>query len=153
VVKGGQGNAPFEQFFAALVKPGAKTPGADAHARDSEWLLAGTPWVMAREQFDKQFSFQELIRRHEAMQPGVVERHGTSSAAPAKVPSLIGLQDIGYFDATGLMRHRSIGDLMRYVITNYGLDIIARYGEFQPSKSQDGIGEDGTRFSDEQLYA
>jgi hypothetical protein len=153
IVKGAQGNAPFEQFFSALIKPAAKSPNADAQARDSEWLLAGTPWVMKREEFDKQFSFQELVRRHEAMQPGVVERHGTSSTAPAKVPSLIGLQDIRYFDATGLMRHRSIGDLMRYVATNYGLDIIAYYGDFQPSKSQDGIGEDGTRFSDEQLYA
>jgi hypothetical protein len=153
VVKGAQGNSPFEQLFAALAKSSAALPEADAQARNAEWLLAGTPWVMNREQFDKQFDFQELIRRHEAMQPGVVERHGTGSATPTKVPSLIGLQDIRYLDATGLMRHRSIGDMMRYVITNYGLDIIAHYGDFQPSKSQAGIGEDGTRFSDEQLYA
>jgi hypothetical protein len=153
VVKGAQGNGPFEELFTALVKPAGAAPGADAKARDAEWLLAGAPWIMNREQFDKQFSFQELIRRHEAMQSGVVERHGTGSATPTKVPSLIGLQDIKYLDATGLMRHRSVGDLMRYVITNYGLDIIAHYGDFQPSKSQVAIGADDTRFSDEQLYS
>ena len=42
---------------------------------------------------------------------------------------------------------------MRYAAANYGLDIIAHYGDFQPSPVQTGFAEDGTRFSDEQLYA
>ena len=75
------------------------------------------------------------------MQPGVMARHGTSDASPAKVPSLIGR----------LMRHRSIGDLMRYAAANYGLDIIAHYSDFQPQPVMSGFAEDGTRFSDEQL--
>jgi hypothetical protein len=87
------------------------------------------------------------------MQAGVLERHGTSSTHPSKIPSLIGLKDIRFLDSTGLMRHRSIGDLMRYAISNYGLDIMAHYGDFQPSPVQTGFAEDGTRFSDEQLYA
>jgi hypothetical protein len=80
-------------------------------------------------------------------------RHGTSDSSPAKVPSLIGLEDIKFLDSTGLMRHRSIGDLMRYAAANYGLDIIAHYGDFQPQPVMNGFAEDGTRFSDEQLYA
>ena len=87
------------------------------------------------------------------MQPGVIARHGTSDASPAKVPSLIGLEDIKFLDSTGLMRHRSIGDLMRYAAANYGLDIIAHYGDFQPQPVMTGFAEDGTRFSDEQLAA
>ena len=153
LVKGAQGNAPFEQTFAALAKLIPPSPEADMRARDGEWTLAGAPWVAKREELDKQFNLAELIRRHSAMPPGVIERHGTSSTEPSKIPSLIGLQDIKYLDSTGLVRHRSIGDLMRYVITNYGLDIIAHYGDFQPSQTQTGFGKDGTRFSDEQLYA
>jgi CxxC motif-containing protein (DUF1111 family) len=45
---------------------------------------------------------------------------------------------------------------MRYAVINMGLDNLAHYGEFQPTKSQaiSGFGgEDGTRYSDEQLYA
>jgi CxxC motif-containing protein (DUF1111 family) len=42
---------------------------------------------------------------------------------------------------------------MRYAAANYGLDIIAHYGDFQPQTVMTGLAEDGTRFSDEQLYA
>jgi hypothetical protein len=64
------------------------------------------------------------------------------------------VQDIRYLDATGLERHRSIGDLMRYAIINTGLDTIAHFGDFQPSPvGSQFSGEQGTRFSDEQLYA
>jgi cytochrome c2 len=66
---------------------------------------------------------------------------------------LIGIEEIKYLDATGMVRHRSIGDLMRYDILNTGLDLIAHFGDFQPSPSAAPYGVDGTRFSDEQLYA
>jgi hypothetical protein len=33
------------------------------------------------------------------------------------------------------------------------LDVMAHYGDFQPSPTQALFGIDGTRFSDEQLYA
>ena len=43
---------------------------------------------------------------------------------------------------------------MRYAIVNQGLDIIAHYGDFQPSPTQRAVfAEEGTRYSDEQLYA
>ena len=88
------------------------------------------------------------------MPPGVIERHGTSATHPPHVPSLIGIKDVKYLDATGLVRHRSLGDLMRYVAANYGVDLVAHFGDFQPSTSFAAIGaQDGTRYSDEQLYA
>ena len=50
-------------------------------------------------------------------------RHGTSPLVPAKVPDLIGVQERRYLDATGLVRHRDIGDLMRYAALNQGADV------------------------------
>jgi hypothetical protein len=108
---------------------------------------------MTRDEFERASTVEEYARRHGAMQPGVLARHGTTDSSPAKVPSLIGLEDIKFLDSTGLMRHRSIGDLMRYAAANYGLDIIAHYGDFQPKPVMTGFTQDGTRFSDEQLYA
>jgi hypothetical protein len=143
VLRGAQGNGPFEQIITATAAPFV----------NFRWSFFGAPWVMKREEFDRTNTVEETIRRHGAMQPGVTARHGTSDTAPSKIPSLIGLQDIQYLDSTGLMHHRSIGDLMRYAIVNYGLDIIAHYGDFQPSPVQTIFAEDGTRFSDEQLYA
>ena len=87
---------------------------------------------------------------------GVLSRQGASPIHPPHIPSLIGVQDIKYLDSTGLVRHRSIGDLMRYAALNTGLDTLAKYGDFQPATSVSGSGfgaEDGTRYSDEQLYA
>jgi hypothetical protein len=66
----------------------------------------------------------------------------------------MGVQDRKYLDATGLVRNRSIGDLMRYAILTEGLDTLAHFGDFQPSPGATVFsGEEGTRYSDEQLYA
>jgi hypothetical protein len=86
--------------------------------------------------------------------PVVIARQGSSASHLARIPSLIGIADIKYLDATGLVRHRSIGDLMRYAIINEGLDTLAHFGDFQPTKGVTSFSaEEGTRFSDEQLYA
>jgi hypothetical protein len=152
VLKGAQGNIPFEQAAAVLVPQIAAAAGI-APVLNIQWSFFGVPWLRTRAEFEKTFSLEEFRRRHLAMQPGVIARHGTGDVTPAKVPSLIGLENIKYLDSTGLMRHRSIGDLMRYAAANYGLDIMAHYGDFQPSPVSTGFAEAGTRFSDEQLYA
>ena len=105
VVEGAQGNLPVDQLGAAL---GAAT------AAKNRWPFFGAPWVMSRDEFERASTTEEYARRHGAMQPGVMARHGTSDTSPAKIPTLSGLQDINFVDSTGLMRHRSIGDLMRY---------------------------------------
>jgi hypothetical protein len=90
----------------------------------------------------------------EAQQPGTFARQGTSALHPVRVPSLIGIADIKYLDATGLVRNCGIGDIMRYAAINEGLDTLAHYGDFQPASGRTGFsGEEGTRYSDEQLYA
>jgi hypothetical protein len=144
VVEGAQGNIPFGQIGAAVSRPALL---------GNRWPFSGAPWVITREEYERGVTVEEFARRARAMQPGVLARHGTSDTSPAKIPSLIGLEDIKFVDSTALMRHRSIGDLMRYAAANYGLDIIAHYGDFQPQPVMTGFAEDGTRFSDEQLYA
>ena len=121
-------------------------------AREFDWIASGIPWVNPRAEFNK-VTNEELARRYEAMPAGVMERQGTSSNHPVRVPSLIGLEEIKYLDASGLVHHRSIGDLMRYDIVNTGLDLIAHFGDFQPSDSEAPFGVNGMRYSDEQLYA
>jgi mono/diheme cytochrome c family protein len=156
-VIGAQLDVEAEHAVAGFYKQAASSPEGSQQVRDFEWLFSGVPWITPRGDFDKSVTISELARRRQAMQAGVIERQGTSSSHPSHIPSLIGLENIRYFDSTGLMRHRSIADLMRYVIVNYGLDFIAHYGDFQPSPRQlvFGVdaGVDGTRFSDEQLYA
>ena len=109
---------------------------------------------MSKEELRKSLTKDELIRWRAASHPGVIPRQGTSPSHPPHVPSLIGIQDIKYLDATGLVRHRSIGDIMRYAVINEGLDTMARFGDFQPSQGPTAFSaEEGTRYSDEQLYA
>ena len=129
------------------------TPDTIRLRQDNQWILFGAPWVTKREEFEESLTLEELIRRRAAFYPGVFARQGTSSTHPPKIPSLIGLEEIRYLDSTGLVRHRSVGDLMRYAIVNTGLDILAHFGDFQPSAVGSVFGEAGTRFSDEQLYA
>lgn len=96
----------------------------------------------------------QVVTQLAANHPGVFARQGTSRAHPVHVPSLIGIRDRRYLDATGLVRHRTIGDLMRYAVINMGLDMSAYFGDFQPSSTPTAFsGEVGTRYSDAQLYA
>jgi mono/diheme cytochrome c family protein len=155
--EGAQGNFPYGQLDAAAARLRESTPDTFRRTQDIRWILFGAPWVTKRDEFEKSITIEESIRRQAAMQPGVFARQGTSTTHPPKIPSLIGLEEIRYLDSTGLARHRSIGDLMRYSIVNMGLDIKAHFGDFQPSAGRTGqmplSGEEGTRLSDEQLYA
>ena len=129
---------------------------ADAMKQSAEgaWISYGIPWVTSKADFIAAFTKEQMIRVVTAAYPSVFPRQGTSLTHPPHIPSLIGIQNLRYLDATGLVRHRSIGDLMRYAAVNEGLDTMAHYGDFQPSAHSTGFsGDEGTRYSDEQLYA
>ncbi len=83
-----------------------------------------------------------------AVPPGVIARFNTSPLYPPKTPDLIGLEQRAFFDATGLVQHRSIGDLMRYVALVEGMESADRFGTAGPFAAVPP-----SRFSDEQLYA
>ena len=149
-VEGGQGNYPWAGRDAWAGSQDQR-PDRDQRALNFELKIYGAPWVESPDELFATTAFEQ-IRRLQATQPGVIPREGASSAFPVHIPSLIGIKDIRYLDATGLTRHRSIADLMRYAIVNQdffggGLQITAHYGDFQPANIKQ------SRYSDEQLYA
>lgn len=130
------------------------TPEFMSRRINGMWVNFGAPWVMSRPEFEAYYTKDRYIRDFSARHPSVFRRQGTSFSHPPHVPSLIGVQDRKYLDATGLVRNRSIGDLMRYAITNQGLDTLAFYGDFQPSPGRTAFsGDEGTRYSEATLRA
>jgi mono/diheme cytochrome c family protein len=149
--EGGQGNPAFGGSPAAIRN---STPEALQKRLNGLWTNYGAPWVMGKEDFQKSITPDDIARALEAQRPGTFARQGTSWSHPVRVPSLIGIADIHYLDATGLVRNRSIADIMRYAIINEGLDTTAHYGDFQPTAHTTSFSAvEGTRYSDEQLYA
>ena len=121
-----------------------------------------TPWDRREAERTFQLPCEGFKALSEGIPPGVFMRQGTSPRAPAKLPDLIGIQERRYLDATGFVRHRSIGDLMRYAAVNQTMDMLASYGGWIPApldhKTLPPVGQsrfEGTydRYSDAQLYA
>jgi hypothetical protein len=139
---------------AVVLRAKQETPDQTRRRLNDSWIWFGAPWVKSREEFEAEYTLTEYVLRLAAERPGTFARQGTSWSHPVHIPSLIGVQDRKYLDATGLVRNRSIGDLMRYAILNEGLDTLAYFGDFQPSPHATAFsGDEGTRYSDEQLYA
>lgn len=152
--EGGQGvrNPPLGEVRLRALRE--STPEDYRKTTDRLWSIAGAPWVMSKEEFEKALPKDVYLRIIAARQPSVFTRQGTSYTHPVRIPSLVGIADIRYLDATGLVRNRSIGDIMRYAVINEGLDTLAHYGDFQPAPGATIFsGDEGTRYSDEQLYA
>jgi mono/diheme cytochrome c family protein len=149
--EGGQGYPP-RATEARLRAIRELTPDAFRQFVNDAWKNNGVPWVMSKEEFEAPLTREDMVRRVAAIQSSVFGRQGTGLWHPVHGPSLIGVQDLKYLDATGLARQRSIGDLMRYAIANQGLDTLAHYGDFQPGRTIFS-GDEGTRYSDEQLFA
>jgi cytochrome c553 len=102
-------------------------------------------------------SIEEIAALFESYPPSVAPRHRGNSFIAIQVPDLIGVQERRYLDRTGLERHRSIGDMMRYAAMNQGADSLASYAGFVPADpprfTQAPKPEQSLRYSDEQLYA
>jgi hypothetical protein len=152
VVKGAQGNFPFEQ--AAALTANNFTLERLLYFERSFY---GAPWVKPDPLSEIQkSSLEQLAQMHSAIPAGVIARHGTNPVFPPQVPDLIGIKDRKYLDHTGLQLHRSIEDLMRYAALNQGADNLASYGEFIPGTRDFRTLPDPAkllRSSDEQLYA
>lgn len=153
VIKGAQGNQPFDPPFGESLRN-----APDEIARQSAMGLFGVPWdtEAGPQARTSRMSAREIGAAHMAIPDGVIARHGSSVFSPVQIPDLIGLKDRKYLDRTGLQRHRSIADLMRYGALNMGGDQWTSYGGFVPGARDfktlpppEGL----RRYTDEQLYA
>src|SRR5262249_47450622 len=157
VIKGAQGNFPDDRAF------GYETRVEAAGVKDKNKVLGelrqfmrrnyAAPWLPQDSNArPEEMSLEEITSVLEAIPQGTCARQGSSIFFPARIPDLIGVRDRRYLDASGLVRHRSIGDLMRYAALNQGTDVLSSYGKFRPVGD---LPEPSTlsRYSDEQLYA
>jgi hypothetical protein len=155
VLKGAQGNFPLSRIGAAGQRAGALGPQPGIFFR----AAFGVPWLNP----DPAEPLYRLSpqERPAKLPPGVNPRYRASPIYPVQIPDLIGVKDRPYLDRTGLQRHRSIADLMRYAAMNRGIgdggDAVANHNGFIPAdpprfqKLPDPTTR--TRYSDEQLYA
>ena len=158
VIKGAQGNFPFDRAIAFLLQSETLPEQQRLQGqRAATGLLFSVPWIRPDPLASlHQMSLSQLISTYEAIPAGVIARHGSSPLSPVQVPDLIGVKDRRYFDRTGLVRHRDIGDLMRYGALNQDADLLSRYGDFRPLERSVGMLPPPAflgRYSDEQLYA
>jgi hypothetical protein len=166
VLKGAQGNFPFEKSKAWGFQKPSTTPDQlakkEAALRQLDRGLFAAPWVIPDplKAMDS-LTFDQLVSAHESIPSGVIGRHRANLFYPVQVPDLIGVKDRRYLDHTGLQKQRSIADLMRYAAFNQGADDLATYDGFIPADmlhsttrpdATDPIAVGG-RYSDEQLYA
>jgi hypothetical protein len=154
VVKGAQGNFPFDRALARdVLDPGGLIDGVRALERG----LFGAPWLNPDPQSRlHEQSLEEIAASHDAIPPGVLARHRSSTSSPVQIPDLIGVRNRRYLDRTGLQRHNGLVDLMRYAALNQGGDDLASYGGFIPAARDFKTPvdpADAQRYSDEQLYA
>lgn len=153
VIKGAQGNFPFEKAGELL----ARNTFTLERLLNFERSFFAAPWITPDPlQPLEQMSFDQLAELHAMIPPGVIARHGTSPLYPAQVPDLIGVKDRKYLDHTGLQLHRSAADMMRYAALNQGADNLASYDGFIPAaRDRRTRPEPSTqkRYTDEQLYA
>lgn len=157
VVEGAQGNLPLDRIIAERIRrEGAPLP----LMRRFTHILEDAPWVRDPGTIDA-MSLEQHVAVRAAMPAGVMVRQGTAFDAPVKIPDLIGIRDRKYLDATGLVVHRGIGDIMRYAAANQTTDTLARFGDYVPDSGTDELPAPGEsffpgtaeRYGDAQLYA
>ncbi len=157
VLKGAQGNFPFDPSSARGLT--SAPPGI---VRSLALELTYAPWDRVEGDRLERTSDADLLREFAAVPNGVLIRQGTSMRFPTKIPDLIGIKDRKYLDATGFVRHRGPGDIMRYAAANQSIDMLASYGGWRPAGvNYDALPEPGRggfvgtqdRHSDAQLFA
>ena len=132
VVKGAQGNVPFGRIWGYRLANDKSIDPKLSAKRISQHFF-GAPWIQpdpTSPLSDK--TMADFVEHVSSIPPGINVRQGTSAIYPAQIPDLIGVQDRLYLDHTGLQRHRSIADLMRYDAINNFIDEITSYAGFRP---------------------
>ncbi len=154
---GAQGNFPFDRATGFTYRN--RFAAAVQARRYLERALFDAPWVKPDPLIQMEsMSIEEIALAHDEIPPGVTARFGSSLFYPVTVPDIIGVKDKKYLDRTGLVRNRSIGDLMRYAAINQGMGDLASFGGFIPiamlfKQLPEPAALPMGRYSDAQLYA
>jgi len=152
VVPGAQGNNPSDRQGAWMLRRAAKfAPPEELLKRVRTFAKQfEVPGLLDDPNRSTQnMSLEAIIAAGEAIPPGVTARSHTSMLLPPQIPDIIGVQERHFLDHTGLVRQRSIGDLMRYTSLVQDMIGLARYGETAAA----AMPRPGSRYSDAQLYA
>jgi len=157
-ILGAQGNYPFGQDLPIVLAYGPQSDSLPAFTKELLPSLFLAPWIKHQSQqiwndLESEYN-RTVIPDFKSVKPGVMHRHSAMIGFPTVIPDLFDLKDRKYFDRTGLLRNRDIGDVMRYAALNQGLDFLNTYGDYtpraiHPDPSQSRI----KRYSDRQLYA
>jgi hypothetical protein len=150
VVPGAQGNNPGDRQGAWTLRRAAASDPEKIRDRMRGFARQfEMPWLPEDpNRRPRSMSLDELIAAGENIPPGVTARSNTSMIFPPQIPDLIGVRERRYLDHTGLVRHRGIGDLMRYSSLAQDVFTLDRYGDGPEPRAGHGA-----RYSDEQLYA
>jgi mono/diheme cytochrome c family protein len=162
VVKGGQGNFPVNELIAGVLDNIARRGVQPPLPITREQFRA--PWIehWSQTMLDT-VEAATMASLSRAIPPGVHTRQGTSPTYPSSIPDIRGVRERRFFDATGIMQQRSIGDLMRYAAFNQFVDHLSRYDGWAPSLGERPLPPPDsvrslangpfTRFTDAQAYA
>ncbi|MEZ5353850.1 MAG: hypothetical protein R2762_14525 [Bryobacteraceae bacterium] len=156
VVPGAQGNNPGDRQGAWMLRHMARAFGEEKVLEQARRfaLQFEVPWLRNDpNRIARTMSLEQLMAAGEAIPPGVNARAHTSMIVPPQVPDLIGVAERRYLDHTGLVRQRSIGDLMRYTALVQDLMGFARYGPTPSALQETSLPKNASRFSDAQLFA
>jgi hypothetical protein len=155
VLKGAQGNAPFNRIFAYRLRYD-QTIDQKEPAKRMTLLFWGAPWIEPDPTAPLSGkTIADVVEQLVSIPEGVNVRQGTSMLYPPQIPDLIGVQDRLYLDHTGLEQHRSIADLMRYDAINNFIEEITDYNGFRPLTRSAELPDPKKldRASDTELYA
>jgi hypothetical protein len=152
VIKAGQGNFPLDRDTGFFIRR-----DTIANARMLLLRFYSVPWKPQHQRQLESYSLEEIAGIFESIPPGVIARSRSSPFAPPAVPDLNGVRERTYLDKSGLSRHRSIADLMRYAALAEGIELLSSFDGFIPNGEENLTrlpkAESQSRFSEEQLYA
>ena len=159
LLKGGQGNFLFSNYFASqlrMQRDFRKVPDSIMNIRikSASRLIFEAPWIKHETQERlKTITVEEWLNSF-ATTTGVTHRQSSALGYPVSIPDLFNLKERKYFDHTGKLLQRNIGDLMRYATLNQNVDRLNKYNEFTAFDAPANPGKSTfSRFSDAQLYA
>jgi len=159
VIYGAQGNFPLGWTVAWEIRAEIAATGENPTVDETwgEYRQHAAPWldpdpnaaILGR-------TLSEVADLWDSFPPSVMPRERSSFFYPVRVPDLIGIGSRRYLDASGIVQHRSIGDLMRYAALNQGADDLSSFAGFRAAAADGQTApplSSLSRYSDEQLYA